>query len=135
MPVPKGREALLALPGLVGALIPKMVCPLCWPVYAGLLSSLGLGFRLPSRYLLPVTSALLLLSAGTLAFRARQRRGYGPFLLGLAAAGIVLLGKFEVESAGVMYGGVLLLVSASLWNAWPLSTLPRSTGLVQLTRD
>jgi hypothetical protein len=34
------------------------VCPACWPAYAGILGSLGLGFLLDSTSLLPVTVAL-----------------------------------------------------------------------------
>jgi hypothetical protein len=38
------RQAWLALPGVGASLFPKLACPLCWPAYAGLLSSVGLGF-------------------------------------------------------------------------------------------
>jgi hypothetical protein len=54
-----------------------------------------------------------------MAFRAKKRHGYGPFLLGLVAAIGVLLGKFSWESNPTMYGAVGLLVVSSLWNAWP----------------
>ena len=38
------RQTLLAMPGIVVALLPKLFCPLCWPLYAGVVSSIGLGF-------------------------------------------------------------------------------------------
>ena len=33
-----------ATPAIASALLPKLTCPACWPAYAGLLSTLGLGF-------------------------------------------------------------------------------------------
>ena len=113
------KRNLVALPGIGFSLLPKLACPLCWPAYAGLLSSVGLGFLISTKYLLPLTIAFLVLALGALAFRAKNRHGYGPFVLGLAAAVGVLVGKFDWESNPVVYGAVGLLVGASLWNAWP----------------
>ena len=69
--------------------------------------------------LLSLTAAFLALALGALAFRASKRHGYMPFLIGLLAAAGVLLGKFVRESGPMMYGGLGLLVLASLWNSWP----------------
>jgi hypothetical protein len=52
-------------------------------------------------------------------FRARDRRGYGPFLLAVLAASGVLLGKFAWDSRPTVYGAIGLLVVASLCNTWP----------------
>jgi len=114
------RSSLAATPGIAFAFLPKLACPACWPAYAGLLSSVGLGFLLNETYLLPLTAAFLMLTVGALAFRARTRRAYGPFVLGLGAAVGVLAGKFSFGSDAAMYGGVAALVAASIWNAWPL---------------
>lgn len=111
------REGLLALPGIGVALLPKLACPLCWPLYASIVSSLGLGFLISTAYLLPITVAFMVMILGVLAFRANQRRGFGPFLLGIAASAAVLMGKFYLESAFVTYSGIGLLVAASVWNA------------------
>src|SRR5437588_7217193 len=100
------KQGLLALPGVGVSLLPKLACPLCWPAYAGLLSSVGLGFLISSAYLLPLTAGLLALALFAMAFRAKNRHGYGPFLLGLVAAIGVLLGKFAWESHPTMYGVV-----------------------------
>lgn len=109
----------MTIPGVGISLLPKLACPFCWPAYAGLLSSVGLGFLVSARYLLPVTAAFLVLSVGALAFQAGSRRGYGPFVLGLFAAVGVLIGKFWWESNPGMYASVGVLVIASVWNAWP----------------
>ncbi len=114
------KQGLLALPSVGFSMLPKLACPACWPAYAGLLSSVGLGFLISTAYLLPLTAAFLFLAVAALVFRANKRRGYGPFVLGLVAGSAVLLGKFAWESKLTMYSALGLLVVASLWNAWPL---------------
>ena len=113
------KQSLMTLPGVGASILPKLACPACWPAYAALLSSVGLGFLISTVYLLPMTVALLSLALGAIAFRAKQCNGYGPLLLGLLATAAVLLGKFAWESKPTMYSAFGLLVVASLWNAWP----------------
>jgi hypothetical protein len=114
------KQGLLALPGVGVSLLPKLACPLCWPAYEGLLSSVGLGFLVSAAYLLPVTAGLLVIALGAMAFKANSCHGYGPCQFGSFAAAGVLIGKFRWESIATMYGAVGLLVVASLWNAWPI---------------
>lgn len=109
------------VPAVAVAFLPKLACPACWPAYAGLLSSLGIGFFDYTSYLLPLTAVFLLIAVVALAYRAKQRRGNKPLLLGLLAAGILFIGKFYFDSDATMYVGLVLLVSASLWNTWPKS--------------
>ena len=101
------------------SMLPKLACPACWPAYAGLLTSVGLGFLISAVYLLPLTVAFLVLALGALVFRAKQRRGYNPLLLGIVASSGVLLGKFVWESNPIMYAAIGLLVVSSLWNTRP----------------
>lgn len=108
------------LPGIGAALVPVGACPACLPVYVGIVSSFGLGFLLDSTtHLLPVTAALFGLALFALALRARTRRGYGPFLLGFASVCVVLVFKFAYVFDKLVYAGLLGLVAASIWNAWP----------------
>ena len=76
--------------------ISPIACPVCWPAYAGLLSSLGLGFLISTTYLLPLTAIFLIFALGTLAFRATSCGRYGPFLLSLVAATGILLEKLSL---------------------------------------
>lgn len=122
------RHAVLALPGVGVSILPKLICPLCWPAYAGLLTSIGLSFLISAAYLLPLTVVFLLFALGAMGFRANMRHGYSPFLLGLAAASGILVGKFALESKPIMYGAVGLLVLASLWNSWPRRDTPRAVA-------
>lgn len=113
------RNFLATVPGIAFAFLPKLACPACWPAYAGLLSSIGLGFLLDTAYLFPLTAVFLVLAVGALGFRARTRRGYGPLVVGLVGGVVVLVGKFVFESSAAVYGGIGLLVVTSVWNTWP----------------
>ena len=107
------------LPAIGMAFLPKLACPACWPAYAGLLSSLGIGFIDYTSYLLPLTGGFLVIALVALAYRAQQRRGYKPLLVGMLAGAILIIGKFYFDSDVTMYIGLALLVMASLWNTWP----------------
>jgi hypothetical protein len=134
------KRSLAVLPGIGVSLLPKLACPLCWPVYTGFVSALGLGFLISANYLLPLTVAFLAIAAAALGFRASRRRGYGPFWLGLVAAAVILTGKFYFDAAPAVYTGVGLLIAASVWNSWPRraayqpvcpACLPKGTGFDQ----
>ncbi len=112
------RSALAVLPALGTALLPNLTCPACWPAYAGLLSALGLGFVDYTPFLLPLTALFVTLAVASLGYRAKNRRTHKPFILGLLAAILIVVGKFVFISDLAVYGGIALLVSASLWNSW-----------------
>ena len=112
------KESSVSLPAVGVSLLPKVICPMCSPVYAALLSALGLGFLI-STYLLPLTMIVLSLAVGSLFVRASRRRGLGPLWTGMAAAGCILFGKFFLDSMTLTYAGVGVLVAASVWNAVP----------------
>lgn len=113
------KSTLTMLPSIGIGLLPKVACPACWPAYAGILSSIGLGFLIETAWLLPLTAVFLAIALGTLVFRAQRRNGYKPFLVGLLASVILMVGKFAFDSESAMYVGVGLLVVASVWNTWP----------------
>jgi|SRR5579863_2597459 len=106
------RLGVLAVPAALASMLPVLGCPLCWPAYAGLLSSLGVGFLVSERYLLPLTIGLLAVALAGLGVQASQR-SFAPVILGVAASGLIMLGKFEIGSAATTYAGVVLLVAAS----------------------
>lgn len=120
------RSWLAVIPAVGVAMLPKLACPACWPAYAGLLSSIGLGFVMDTTYLLPLTVGFLMVAVGALGFRARNRRGFGPLATGLVAGLIVVVGKFYFESDPAMYGGIALLIAASVWNTWPKRSKKKS---------
>ena len=58
-------------------------------------------------------------AVGALGYRASQRHGRGPLVMGLLAAGLLIFGRFAVTSGLMMYCGAGLLIAASVWNSWP----------------
>jgi hypothetical protein len=106
------RTVFLTIPALVVSVLPALTCPLCWPAYAALLSSLGLGFLATSTYLLPLTAVLLAVAIGALALQIRKS-GYLPFALGVASGGAILAGKFMIDSNLTTFAGIALLLIAS----------------------
>ncbi len=102
------------------------------PAYAGLISSMGLAFLLNTVYLLPVMAVGLFLALGALAFRAQRRHGLGPFILGTAAAIMLLIAKFVMDSTWGVYSGIALLIGASIWNAWPKGARSNSAAPTEI---
>jgi hypothetical protein len=137
------KQAMAALLGIGVSLLPKLMCPACWPAYAGVVSAVGLSFLASAKYLLPLTVGFLAITTVALRFRASRRHGHGPFWLGLLAAAVILIGKFYFDAEQATYAGVGLLVAASFWNSWPhrAATVPsccvpagESTYLKELRR-
>lgn len=116
------KRFLALLPVIGTAFLPKLICPACWPAYAGILSALGLGFVNYTPFLLPLTISFLVIVLWSLGFRASQRHGYYPLIAGTSASAVLLIGKFIFNADSVMYGGLSLLIGACLWNSWPLKT-------------
>src|SRR5262249_41449135 len=108
-----------AVPGVVAALLLGAACPACWLAYAGLLTMPGLAWLLGETSFVLITLAVLGIALASLAYRAPARRGYRPLGLGVIAASLILLEKLWLSSPVLLALGLALLVSASLWNAWP----------------
>ena len=70
-------------------------------------------------YLLPLTILALALALVALGYRVRRRRGYGLLALGVAAAAMLLAGKFVLGWDLAVYTGLAVLIGASMWNSWP----------------
>lgn len=113
------KRILASLPGIGAALLPNATCPACWPIYGGLLSSVGLGFIMTGPYFYLFIGALLLLSLFSLAYKAQSRRGYQPFWIGLLGAIIIMGGKYFLLPDYVFYTGAFILIVASVWNNIP----------------
>jgi mercuric ion transport protein len=129
------RRTLAVLPGVGVSLLPKLACPMCWPAYAGLLSTFGLGFLVSTTYLLPLTAFLLAIAVAALAYRSNRRRGHWPVLLGVVAACGIIGGKFWLESDALSYSGVIVLTGASLWNSWAPSPRIAENDLIQISGE
>jgi hypothetical protein len=132
------KKSGLAVPGVGVSMLPKVICPVCSPAYAAVLSSIGLGFLVSTTYLLPATVIFLAVAVGALAFRAGSHRGLLPFWVGVIAGCSVVAGKFWLDAAAITYAGVGLLVVASVCNVIPrranlCSCLPADAGATKRT--
>lgn len=112
------RLGLAALPALGLSAVPVGACPICLAGYMGAFSSLGLAFLLEARFLIPLATAALLLVLWSLLWKAPQRRGYGPFILGLMTT-ILLAAGHWLHTPVLVFAGAAGLMGASLWNIWP----------------
>ncbi len=108
----KAKLGFLTIPAAAASMLPVLGCPLCWPGYAALLSSLGLGFLASARYLFPLTIVLLGIALAGLAIQAR-RQGLMPIILASVASVAIVTGKFVLDLSGATYAGVALLLLAS----------------------
>ena len=115
---PGWKAAFAVLPAFAVALLPSVSCPACWPAYAALLSSVGVGFLPTTPYLLPLTLASLAIPLGVLAGQARRGNGYLPLVLGGIGALLLITGRFAWGSNTLLYWGLATLVSASAWGGW-----------------
>lgn len=123
-------RSLALLPGGVLALLPAAKCPVCIAAYAGVLSSLGLGVLHDDRVLTPIIAVLLGVGLLSVAWSTRGHRRPGPLVLTVLGSAAVIAGRLIWSLPAVLYGGVVLLVGASLWNLW--LKRPRPEPLIQL---
>ena len=108
-------QFLAAIPAVfVGVVSHFVACPACWPLIGGLISALGLTSLLETRLMLPLFVGCLLLAIAPLALQARQH--LQPFILGLIACALVLVGKFLLNATAVTVAGIAVLVAAYIWS-------------------
>jgi len=113
------RKILAVLPAIGALMIPGITCPACWPGYAAILSSLGVGFIPSTKYLLPLAVVCLAINLLLLAWDARKQRRIGPLALAFVASLGILYGRFYLGWNVLAYSSAVLLVATSVWNAWP----------------
>lgn len=106
----------------LGSLLPVLTCPACWPAYAGVLGALGVSFLNYTPYLLPAIGMMLGLTLASLGMGARRRHGYGPLVIGMVSIVALVAGRFVISADSVVYVGLVVLLSAAVWNAWPTPT-------------
>ena len=74
---------ITAIPVMLLALLPKVVCPFCWPLYTGLLGMVGINFINYTPYLIPLLTLFLILTIAGLIMGARVNKQYRPVYLGI----------------------------------------------------
>ena len=61
-----------------------------------------------------MTVLFLAVALGALLYRAKSRRGYGPFALGASATLVVLFAKLVMGSDPIIYAGVGILMISGI---------------------
>lgn len=110
------RSLLSVLLSILIAFFPK--CPLCWAAYMSMFGSAGLALTPYMGWLYPVL-IVLLGSHLLLLFQKAPEKGYGPFVLSVTGA-LVILGSraFFPVNQFFMISGIVLILSGSLWNSF-----------------
>ena len=116
----RGRRAwyqtIIAIPTAVLPLLPSFSCPVCVAAYAGLLSSLGLGFLLTDRVQRPLIVVFLIVTVASVGWAARQYKRVGPFGLVLLGSAAIVAGRLAWSVTPAMYVGIVCLVAGTVWN-------------------
>lgn len=113
---PAWLQTIIAIPAAVLPLLPSFSCPVCIAAYAGLFSSLGLGFLLTDRVQRPLIVAFLIVSVVSVGWAAKRYKRVGPFLLVLLGSVAIVAGRLAWSVEPALYGGVLCLVAGAVWN-------------------
>ncbi len=113
---PAWLQTLIAIPAAVLPLLPSFSCPVCVAAYAGLLSSLGLGFLLTDRVQRPLIVAFLIVSVAGVGWAARQYNKIGPLVLVLLGSAGIIAGRLIWNIPSGLYVGVVCLVAGTVWN-------------------
>jgi len=90
------------------------------------LSTLGLGIVLTERVLAPLIVAFLLVGIASVVRTTRSHRRVGPLYMIVAGSGAVLAGRLVWNVPSVLYVGIALVATASLWNLWLKRPVRRS---------
>ena len=106
-----------ALPAIIFALLPKLFCPICWPLYTGLLGSVGINFINYTPYLFPLLTIFLMLVVSGLILGARHNKKYEPVFLGGLSSLLLLIGKFLFEIELFVYMGITGILLSVIWQS------------------
>lgn len=98
------------------AVIPVISCPLCWPAYTALLSTIGIGFFNYSPYLIPFLIGLIGFVSFLMWRDYRIHKRILPFLLSLIGGACVVIGKIIYSNDPLMYAGITGLIVAGIVN-------------------
>ena len=96
--------------------MPSFSCPVCVAAYAGLLSSLGLGFLLTDSIQRPLIVAFLIVAVASVGWAMRRYKRIGPFVLVLVGSAAIIAGRVVWSVAPILYIGVVCLVAGTVWN-------------------
>lgn len=109
-------DVLSGAGALVFSLLSCAGCPLCLPIYVGLLSLIGIEVANLHSLLLPATAVFSLLSLGFMAYQTHTHQGkWAPFkLAGGAVMGMLAAAFYEMDA--VLYMSLAVFMGSLIWN-------------------
>jgi hypothetical protein len=111
------RIKYVLVPSAALALVPK--CPLCWMAYAGITAAFGLTPLAARELALLSLTVAVGVAVGAILLRSAKIRDKGVLWpLGIGAA-LAVLGGHEYISPAFAYVGLLAMLAAAVWSAWP----------------
>ena len=105
-----------SLGGACGAGIVGILCPLCLPAIAALLSSIGLGFVVSTTVIWPVLGFFVLLLLLGLVWGYKRHGNVWPLIIGILGIIAIPAGNYIVMARPLTYIGVAVVVASALWN-------------------
>lgn len=120
--------------GSVGALATAVAAPCCFPLFAALAATLGLGvlgrFETTVLYLFQGFALLAMLGL-TLSYRKHRR--FGPVAAGLLGGSALAYSFYWDWSVTLVYAGLVTIVIASVWNWFCSRESARSESVLEST--
>jgi len=115
------RSGFLPETGSFGAALTVGLCPVCIPAIGAFLASIGLGFLVQESVLRPVLVIFLVVAISGLLWSFLKEHGKVWPLIGGILMGVTLyVGRYVYFGAVInqilMYGGIIGIIVASIWN-------------------
>lgn len=103
--------------GSAGALVTAIAAPCCFPLFAALGTAAGLtALGQYEGVILYIFQGFALLTLAGLAFSFRQHRDFAPLIVGTLGCANLAYHFYWEFSLPALYGGLLGLIAAPLWN-------------------
>ena len=98
------------------AFFPK--CPICLAAYLSMFGSVSLARSPVMGWLFPLLISVLGIHL-LLLFKKSTQKGYGPFIISLIGATLILTGRsFLPDNKFILWSGMMLILAGSLWNSF-----------------
>lgn len=102
------------LPAVGAILAPKLACPLCIPIVGSALAAAGVELFDPVPWVTGVAVALVALTLGFLAVRARRVGRWRAWLAAAAGGALMLVGKFWFDSLWLVGAGIIVFLIGAI---------------------
>lgn len=114
-------KVFAAIPALLGGFVPVLKacppCPVCMPIYCGILSLVGLELADYGVYLVPAMLISMVLTLGSMIYQTRRyHKNYLFCVIAILACSSILLGKFAFDQIFIVYVGMGGFLTAIILN-------------------